>query len=231
MNEQTCSLVPFETGEAVPFTHFLAIGRHPANDLVIGESVVSNRHAVIELGDGAWSIRDLGSRNGTTVNRRRFKGWKALKHGDIICFGDQSRWRFECSGPAPEQAAEWVRTAEDRGRQIPDDFQLILAWEGAEEGRIEVRAQGQVWKTLAGKPFELLYYLAGHPGEWVEDADVMVGVWGSPVFDRSMNIFHNQLYHTRGIFRAWGLGDTLILKQRGRTKLCLRPDQVRREGT
>ena len=45
----------------------VAIGRDPSNDLVIANSSVSNRHAIIELDDAGARITDLDSLNGTWI--------------------------------------------------------------------------------------------------------------------------------------------------------------------
>jgi hypothetical protein len=49
----------------------LVIGRSSGCELVVEDDTVSRRHAALELHDGAWRLRDLGSRNGTWVNGRR----------------------------------------------------------------------------------------------------------------------------------------------------------------
>jgi FHA domain/DUF1707 SHOCT-like domain len=49
----------------------MVIGRSSTCDLVVEDDTVSRRHAALELRDGAWRLRDLGSRNGTWVNGRR----------------------------------------------------------------------------------------------------------------------------------------------------------------
>ena len=49
----------------------LVIGRSSGCELVVADDTVSRRHAALELRDGAWRLRDLGSRNGTWVNGRR----------------------------------------------------------------------------------------------------------------------------------------------------------------
>jgi hypothetical protein len=49
--------------------HFpFAIGRQQGNDLVLPDSRVSRRHALIDLAGGRYRLRDLGSRNGTWLN-------------------------------------------------------------------------------------------------------------------------------------------------------------------
>jgi len=47
------------------------VGRHVQNDIVIADKSVSRKHAEIYFDDNTYYLRDLGSRYGTIVNRRR----------------------------------------------------------------------------------------------------------------------------------------------------------------
>ncbi len=89
------SLISLEGGDRVTFDRSLTVGRHPFNGLVLGHPRVSARHAVLEWEPGGWHLRDLGSRNGTTVNDRKFGARRALKAGDVVRFGGVSAWRIE----------------------------------------------------------------------------------------------------------------------------------------
>jgi pSer/pThr/pTyr-binding forkhead associated (FHA) protein len=64
------------------------IGKATHNDIVLTDQTVSNTHAILITRDGAYSIVDLGSRNGTFVNGERL-GTQArpLSHGDTIQLG------------------------------------------------------------------------------------------------------------------------------------------------
>ena len=64
------------------------IGRDPGNDLVLDSPVVSRRQATLQLRDGAYWLRDLGSTNGTAVNGQPISE-TALRDGDIIRIGDE----------------------------------------------------------------------------------------------------------------------------------------------
>ena len=64
------------------------IGRHPKNRIKIIEGGVSKVHCLIASeGERAFSIRDLGSRNGTYVNGTRIKGKTPLADGDELRIG------------------------------------------------------------------------------------------------------------------------------------------------
>jgi hypothetical protein len=64
----------------------VALGRSPECDYVVDDPTVSARHAELRRTAAGWSLRDLGSRNGTRVN-----GWllkeHALADGDEIELG------------------------------------------------------------------------------------------------------------------------------------------------
>jgi len=51
----------------------LVIGREPTVDLPLPVSAVSRRHAELRHDRGQWSVRDLGSRNGTLVDGQRIE--------------------------------------------------------------------------------------------------------------------------------------------------------------
>ena len=62
------------------------IGRLPACDLTLRDSRISRRHARIRLKDGAYSIEDLDSRHGLTVNGETVQRCRLIV-GDRIGFG------------------------------------------------------------------------------------------------------------------------------------------------
>jgi two-component system, cell cycle response regulator len=75
-----------EVGTRRPIDGSLIIGRDPDIDLVLSDALVSSRHALIEDRGDSWTLVDLGSTNGTTVNGEKGSEF-ALKHGDKIVFG------------------------------------------------------------------------------------------------------------------------------------------------
>ncbi len=66
----------------LPFT----IGRAPDQHLCIEEAEVSAHHAVIRADGRALRLKDLGSTNGTYVNRERIHGEVSLRKGDVLHF-------------------------------------------------------------------------------------------------------------------------------------------------
>jgi len=64
-----------------------SIGRTPENDLEVRDSLISRRHSSIILRGERYVVYDLGSSNGTFVNRERIE-MKPLDNGDVIRIGD-----------------------------------------------------------------------------------------------------------------------------------------------
>lgn len=65
----------------------LTLGRAPANDVVLDESVVSGAHARIIPVVGGCDVEDLGSTNGTFVDGERVS-FASLRHGSALRIGD-----------------------------------------------------------------------------------------------------------------------------------------------
>jgi transcriptional regulator with GAF, ATPase, and Fis domain len=65
------------------------IGRDPSNLLSISDPSLSRRHCALSRDDEGYKIRDLDSRNGTSVNGVTVKESR-LRHGDQISVGDSS---------------------------------------------------------------------------------------------------------------------------------------------
>ena len=61
-------------------------GRHPSSDIFLDDVTVSRKHAEIKREEGEFSVQDLGSLNGTFVNRRRVEA-SPLSNGDEIQIG------------------------------------------------------------------------------------------------------------------------------------------------
>lgn len=61
-------------------------GRHPDSDIFLDDVTVSRKHAIFRHEGGDFIVRDVGSLNGTYVNRARIEEI-ALKTGDEVQIG------------------------------------------------------------------------------------------------------------------------------------------------
>jgi Inner membrane component of T3SS, cytoplasmic domain len=76
----------------------VTVGANPASEICItGDDAVSGLHAVLEDYGAGWTVRDLGSRNGTYVNGDRVVGERALHAGDELRVG-RTRLVFKALG-------------------------------------------------------------------------------------------------------------------------------------
>jgi hypothetical protein len=69
-----------------PKSERTTIGRSPDCDIFLDDVTVSRKHAELLQEDGRFTIRDLGSLNGTYVNRRRIES-SPLSDGDELQIG------------------------------------------------------------------------------------------------------------------------------------------------
>lgn len=65
----------------------LVLGRSRHCDVVVDHDTVSRTHAEIRREDGGWSVRDLGSCNGTWLDGRRVVRAERVERGDQLLLG------------------------------------------------------------------------------------------------------------------------------------------------
>src|SRR3954468_2050466 len=83
-----------------------SLGRHPSNTIQLLDKIVSKEHCTLERRANGFTLRDLGSLNGTYINGERVVGEQDLKHGDDIALGaTRARYDDGSGRPLPAQAA------------------------------------------------------------------------------------------------------------------------------
>jgi len=141
----------------------LLIGRGAECDVVLPERQVSRRHACIERGeDGAYVLRDLGSKNGTHINGEEVRGLsRVLEDGDEI------------------QVAMCVRLG-----FVGAEVTLPLEAEGPTRGLWVDRAGHRVFvggqeliPPISPAQYRLLTTLLDVEGEVVSREEIVVAVW------------------------------------------------------
>jgi pSer/pThr/pTyr-binding forkhead associated (FHA) protein len=65
----------------------VTIGRAPHSTLVLDDDYASNNHSRLTLTNGTWIVTDLGSTNGTWVDRSRITSPTPLAVGHTIKVG------------------------------------------------------------------------------------------------------------------------------------------------
>jgi|TARA_B110001469_G_C9633789_1_gene317379 ABC-type multidrug transport system ATPase subunit len=87
----------------------VTIGRNSDCDIVLDSETVSRYHATIrDIGNGIFTIKDLGSRNGTFINGKKVKGVVKISLSDKIYIG---RHQLSLKGKAKDLSEELAITA------------------------------------------------------------------------------------------------------------------------
>jgi two-component system cell cycle response regulator len=76
-----------EVGQRLIVDRSLLLGRDPDGDLVLSDALISWHHATIEDRGDSWTLVDLNSTNGTSVNGQRILE-AALKPNDRVVLGN-----------------------------------------------------------------------------------------------------------------------------------------------
>ena len=94
---------PEQRGRIYPLTNEVTIGRGGGCGVALADDrMVSQLHARIYRGDdGRFFVEDLGSTNGTTLNRSKVSGPVVMKPGDRVQVG---RTVLEVGGPVPARS-------------------------------------------------------------------------------------------------------------------------------
>ena len=64
-----------------------SMGRSATGAVMLEDQSVSRQHAVLARGADGWVIRDVGSKNGTSVNGNKITGPVNIGHGDVVQIG------------------------------------------------------------------------------------------------------------------------------------------------
>lgn len=78
---------PSDTSRFLIDSDITNVGRHPESDIFLDDITVSRHHAKFVRSGGKLYLEDLGSLNGTYVNRTLLDGRTVLREGDEIQIG------------------------------------------------------------------------------------------------------------------------------------------------
>ena len=171
-------------GGAHPLAGKTSIGRNHEGELVVLASSVSREHAQLEKKDSGWTLRDLGSRNGTFVDGARVQGRTPLPGRHVIKIGDVALWFLAEVQHEPIQPPSMATASAGGGlvrfQIAPGGVELCLVGttDPAAGGALLSRAQGaDAWteKGLATLEYQLLRALCARA---VEEKDSPSAVRG-----------------------------------------------------
>jgi pSer/pThr/pTyr-binding forkhead associated (FHA) protein len=110
----------FNKGEVYPLeADEIIIGRGEENEIVLNIAEVSRTHAVLTKAEEGFMIKDLGSTNGTYVDKKKVGEKYLLKPGDTIMLGDAIYMTYQVDldpeetlvAPRPEETPDAEVTA------------------------------------------------------------------------------------------------------------------------
>lgn len=99
----------------------LSIGRSRESDVFLPDQWLSRHHAEIRRSGQGFSLRDLGSKNGTLLNGNPLASEQFLRHGDVITLGEHTLTFLD--GPeeaAPEEEVEPAGTRVFSAQELSD---------------------------------------------------------------------------------------------------------------
>lgn len=96
------------------------LGREAINDIVLQDPEVSRRHAQITFQDGRYYIEDLGSTNGTFINKRRISVPTWLNNGDVIEMGESLSIIFQSVETPMDETVVKSEIARDPDKTVAD---------------------------------------------------------------------------------------------------------------
>lgn len=218
-----CVIEEESSGRRVTFTEGLTVGRHPSSCLCLPRKAVSSRHAVLEYREGRWRVRDLGSRNGTSVDGRRIHTWEPLREGAALRFAGGEAWLVR---RLVEPAVHLTSTT-GSALPVPGSLRLVLTPRGPGQGVVSVCSGGAPGACLElGLGYVLVEMLARSAGEWVDDEALKTALWGRLRDRVSRSALHFHLEEVRGALERLGLPREVLEKKRGQTRLALGREQV-----
>lgn len=116
------------TGERLPLMHWEnSIGRSRLSDIVINLAFISRSHAVLSYSDGGWTVADLGTKGGVSVNGEKIEGPEPVSPGDTLSLAGLDLTLQDADEPLINEAPRGIqRNIERAGRRMSSGATLFL---------------------------------------------------------------------------------------------------------
>ena len=225
-----CRLTRLEDGRDAPPFLFAAermvIGADPRADLVIDDGAMSRFHCEIQIRDGTAVLRDLGSRNGTLVDRVPVIE-APLRDGAVLSLG-RTQLRFNVGTRHVEIP---LSSRERFGRLIGRSIAMrasFVVLEAAAGGASTVLLQGEsgTGKDLAAESIHLESARRDGPFVVVDCGAIPANLLEAELFGFEAGAFTGATAQRTGAFEA-AHGGTIFLDEIGELALDLQPKLLR----
>lgn len=146
------AVYPLEADEII-------IGRGEENEIVLNIAEVSRTHAVLTKAEEGFMIKDLGSTNGTYVDKKKIGGKYLLKPGDTVMLGDAIYMTYQADldpeetlvAPRPEEIpAPEVTAVTPKPAEVPREPAPPTAPRKSRSAE-EVLSKSQITEDKKGK--------------------------------------------------------------------------------
>lgn len=194
----------FNKGEVFPLEQEeVTIGRGEDNTIVLNIAEVSRSHAALTKVEEGYMIRDLGSTNGTFVDKKEIGGKYLLKPGDTVMLGDAMYLTYMAE-PDPEETLVSHRGPEPDSQQVtavtrkadqdpkpdttpaaPKPAEAMTAEEILDEGQVTEKAKGNTWLWAGIGCLVVIFFLIVVGAILFDFLDL----YCTPPFDTLMRVF------------------------------------------
>lgn len=180
-------------------TECVVLGRAEECQIVLPGQLISRRHACIKRADHCYTLADLGSHNGTTVNGKPVLGPQPLHDGDCIEIGGVRRLFF-------------VDGDETSTRPQPPSRGLWL-----DEAAQDVWVDGlRLSPQVSPAQFCLLQLLVAHTGRLCTRAEIVAAIWPDAAEGVSEDAVDGLIKRVRARLNEIPNGERYVQNVRGR---------------
>jgi len=204
----------------------MVIGADPRADFTIDDPAMSKFHCEVRIADGVSFVRDLGSRNGTTIDGVPVIE-APLGDGAVLALG-RTRLRFDVGARQVEiPLSARDRFGRLRGGSVPMRAVYALL-EAAAAGSSTVLLQGEsgTGKDLAAEAIHTESDRQGGPFVVVDCGAIPANLLEAELFGHEAGAFTGAATQRIGAFEA-AIGGTLLLDEIGELALELQPKLLR----
>jgi DNA-binding response OmpR family regulator len=186
------------------------LGRAEQCDIVLSGQLISRRHACIKRANHCYTLEDLGSHNGTTVNGQRLLDPRTLHDGDCIELGGIRRLFFvdgdaTSTRPQPPARGLWL-----------------------DEATQDVWVDGQrISPQLSPAQFYLLQLLVAHTDRLVTWDQIVAAVWPNAADGVSEDAVDGLIKRVRARLNEVPNGGRYLRNVRGRGLILCDADHSR----
>ena len=225
-----CRLTRLEDGrDGAPFlfaAERMVIGADPKADLVVADSAMSKFHCEICIRDGAAVVRDLGSRNGTLVDRVPVIE-APLRDGAVLSLG-RTQLRFNIGTrqvEIPLSQRERFGRLIGRSTAMRSAF-VVLEAAAASASTVLLQGESGTGKDLAAESIHVESARRDAPFVVVDCSAIPANLLEAELFGFEAGAFTGATAQRIGAFEA-ASGGTILLDEIGELALDLQPKLLR----